>query len=75
MAQAADRSINHVRDIESYFQNRRENIGARPSYALLELGMDLPDEVLEHPTIVNLTTWSIDMLILGNVSIAYDRAF
>ena len=65
--QAADRDSKHIRNIESYLRNRRENIGARPSFALLELGMELPDEVLAHPVVQRLTTWAIDMLILGNV--------
>lgn len=65
--QAADRDVHHVRDVDSYFENRRENIGARPSFAILELDMELPDEVLAHSAIVDLTTYCIDMLILGNV--------
>ncbi|TBU29047.1 terpenoid synthase [Dichomitus squalens] len=70
--QAADRDVQHVRTIDSYFENRRENIGARPSFALLELDMDLPDEVMEHPAIVDLTTGAIDMLILGNDICSYN---
>ncbi|THH26436.1 hypothetical protein EUX98_g7752 [Antrodiella citrinella] len=70
--QAADRSDNHVRDVDAYFENRRENIGARPSFAMLELDMELPDEVLEHPAIVALTTHCIDMLILGNDICSYN---
>lgn len=66
--QAADRDTKHIRDVESYMVIRRENIGAKPSFALLELDMDLPDEVLEHPAVVDLTTWAIDMIIIGNVS-------
>ncbi|THH31282.1 hypothetical protein EUX98_g2931 [Antrodiella citrinella] len=70
--QAADRSENRVRDVETYFKNRRENIGARPCFALLEFDMDLPDEVLEHPVVAGLTTHCIDMLILGNDMFSYD---
>ena len=65
--QAADRDKKHIRDVESYFDNRRENIGAKPSFALLELDMNIPDNVMEHQTIVNLTNWAIDMIIMGNV--------
>ena len=67
--QAADRDQKHIRDVESYFDNRRENIGAKPSFALMEMDMNLPDESLGHPVVVDLTTWAIDMIIIGNVSI------
>lgn len=67
--QAADRDMQHLRDVDSYLENRRENIGAKPSFALLELDMNLPDEVVGHQAIVDLTTRAIDMIILGNVSV------
>ena len=67
--QAGDRDSCRIRDVDSYFENRRENIGAKPSFALLELDMNLPDEVMTHPTIEKLTELAIDMLILGNVSL------
>jgi len=70
--QASDRTVGHIRSIEDYFTVRRETIGARPSFALLELDMTLPDEVLEHPVIVDLTTVTIDMLILGNDLCSYN---
>lgn len=66
--QAEDRSESRIRDIQSYIDVRRNTIGAKPSFALLELDMDLPDEVLAHPTIQSLSLATIDMLCLGNVS-------
>ncbi|RPD59287.1 terpenoid synthase [Lentinus tigrinus ALCF2SS1-7] len=70
--QAADRDVQRLRDVNSYLEMRRENIGAKPSFALLELDMNLPDEVLAHPAIVDLTTWAIDMIILGNDICSYN---
>ena len=35
--------------------------------------MNLPDEVMTHPTIEELTELAIDMLILGNVSLLHLR--
>ena len=66
--QAADRDVQRLRDVGSYLEMRRENIGAKPSFALLELDMDLPEEIITHPVVEDLTTWAIDMIILGNVS-------
>ncbi len=66
--QAADRNNSHVRGIESYLEVRRNTIGAKPSFALLEFDMQLPDEVINHPVIKELEKSCIDMLCLGNVS-------
>jgi hypothetical protein len=66
--QAIDRSGHHIRDIQSYFEVRRKSIGATSAFALLELGLDIPDEVISHPTIQDMEMASIDMIFLNNVS-------
>ena len=65
--QAADRDTKHIRDVDSYFENRRENIGTKPCFAFLELDINIPDAATEHPTIVNLTNWATDIIIMDNV--------
>ncbi|THH10180.1 hypothetical protein EW146_g8449 [Bondarzewia mesenterica] len=70
--QAADRTHSHIRDIDSYLDVRRDTIGAKPSFALLELGMDLPDEVINHPVVQDLSLWTIDMLCIGNDIVSYN---
>jgi hypothetical protein len=57
----------HIRGIDSYMSVRRDTIGATPSFALLELDMDIPDNVINHPYVKHLTTCVVDMIILGNV--------
>lgn len=47
---------------------RRDTIGAKPSFAILETAMNLPDEAVYHPNIVELSIVTIDMILLGNVS-------
>ncbi|KAG1847826.1 terpenoid synthase [Suillus subalutaceus] len=71
--QAIDRSGHHIRDIQSYFDVRRKTIGAWPSFALLELGLDIPDEVISHPTIEDMAVASTDMIALTNDIISYNR--
>lgn len=66
--QAEDRTQNHIRTLDSYLDVRRDTIGAKPSFAILELDMDLPDEVFHHPTLESLRVQVIDMLCIGNVS-------
>jgi hypothetical protein len=66
--QAIDRNGHRIRDIKSYIDVRRDTIGAKPSFALLELALDIPDEVISHPAIQEMSLASIDMLCIGNVS-------
>jgi len=70
--QAADRSGHLIRDIQSYFDLRRKTVGIRPSYALLELGLDIPDEVIAHPAIEDMVVASMDMVILANDITSYN---
>jgi hypothetical protein len=65
--QAEDRTQHHIRSLDSYLDVRRDTIGAKPSFAILELEMDIPDHVFNHPTLENLRLWVIDMLCIGNV--------
>lgn len=70
--QAEDRDNHFIRDIESYFVVRRNTIGAKPSFAINEVHMNLPDRVLDDPIIQRLTAGCIDMLIIGNDLCSYN---
>jgi hypothetical protein len=70
--QAEDRTHNLIRDIKSYFDVRRDTIGAKPSFAINEIHLNIPDEVMEDPIIKTLTSTSIDMLIIGNDLCSYN---
>lgn len=70
--QAADRDDHRIRDIESYFVVRRDTIGAKPSFAINEVHLSLPDEVLNDPIVMSLTASCIDMLIIGNDLCSYN---
>ncbi|KAF9067338.1 terpenoid synthase [Rhodocollybia butyracea] len=70
--QAIDRADYYIRDVNSYFQVRRDTIGAKSSFALLEFTMDIPDEVMEHPVIHELSIGCIDMVIIGNDIYSYN---
>lgn len=66
--QAADRDNNTFLTIDAYLYNRRQNIGARPSFVPMELDLNLPDHVFYHPTILELSVHITDLIILDNVS-------
>jgi hypothetical protein len=66
--EAADRAAGHIRNIADYLRLRRLTIGGYPSYLCLELGLDLPDEVMEHPGMKSLLGLVADTILLTNVS-------
>lgn len=69
--QSVDRNSNHIRDLDSYFELRRDTIGAKPAFAIMEMYLNIPDEVLEHPVIQKLYVSSIDLVIISNDIYSY----
>jgi len=70
--QADDRNSNHIRDVTTYFEVRRDTIGAKPSFAINEIHLNIPDEIITHPTVVKLSNLCIDALIIGNDLCSYN---
>ncbi|GBE78983.1 Delta(6)-protoilludene synthase [Sparassis crispa] len=71
--QAEDRERNYKRSIADYLNIRRKTIGAEPSYAILELGMDLPDEMFYHLIVVRLSAVTTDLIIVGNDLCSFNK--
>jgi hypothetical protein len=67
VTQAADRDTKRVRNIDSYLCVRRRTIGALPSFAVMEAGLDIPDAVMNLPAVMELTNVVVEMLCIGNV--------
>lgn len=67
--QASHRDTRYICTAEEYMISRRDNNGIYPCYALLEmsLGVDIPHQIMEHPTIVALARDAADMITLSNV--------
>ncbi|KAN0100103.1 Isoprenoid synthase domain containing protein [Tylopilus felleus] len=72
LQQAIDRSHHRIRDIESFIELRRNTIGAKPAFALLELGLEIPDEVISHPAIQQMDVAAIDMVAIANDVVSYN---
>jgi len=65
--QAADCMHKHIQTIDEYLEVRRDTIGAKLSFAILETGLEnLTDEAVCHPVINELSILAIDMILLGN---------
>ncbi|GJE85095.1 terpenoid synthase [Phanerochaete sordida] len=63
-----------VLDLASYEPLRRENSGARYAFGPFGylLGMDLPDEIFEHPAYMEMYDAAVDMICWSNDVYSYD---
>ncbi|KAG6894449.1 hypothetical protein C0992_006041, partial [Termitomyces sp. T32_za158] len=64
--QARDRALGYVRDIDEYLLIRRETIGAKQAFIVLEFELNLPDEVFEDRIIQDVIDACVDLIILSN---------
>jgi len=71
--EAEDRENKRVRTVDDYLQLRRETFAAQASISFLSFGLELPEEVLLHPVMQNLTLASMDILLIINVSLEFGR--
>lgn len=69
--QSVDRGKNRILDIESYIEERRRTIGAKLLFSIVELGFHIPDRVMSHPVIQEMTLAAIDMIACCNVGDIY----
>jgi hypothetical protein len=68
--QTLDRSLGDMLDLETYIALRRDTSGCKPVFVLMEYaaGIDLPDEVADHPIIRDLNEAANDLVTWSNVS-------
>ncbi|KAF7357303.1 Terpene cyclase [Mycena sanguinolenta] len=71
--QARDRDDKCIRGSEEYMILRRRTIGLYPSLAMLELGMNLVDEIWNHPVIAELRRIAADIILLDNDICSYKK--
>jgi hypothetical protein len=75
LQKAADQRDKHIRSVQKYFEVRRDGVGARLAFVLIELNMNLPDEAVHHPVVEEMAMLAVDMIILDNVGCASFRRF
>ena len=69
--EASDRNRGHIRSIQDYLELRRLTAGPYPSFFSVELGLDIPDEVMTHPAMETLLALVADSIVVTNVCIQY----
>ena len=63
-----DKNEHRILDIKGYIDARRLTSGVKPSFSIMELGLDIPDEVMAHPAIQVMIVAAIDLVAFYNVS-------
>ncbi|KAG1830853.1 terpenoid synthase [Suillus variegatus] len=71
--EALDRGQDHRRSLDDYLKLRRKTIGVQPSFLILLMGINLPDEVLNHPVITDLAECIIDFVLIDNDMLSYNE--
>lgn len=67
------RDLAKTYSIEGYMVLRRGNTAVPAILALLELGLNLPDEVMEHPYVKAMTLAANEMVGIGNDLLSYNK--
>ncbi|KAG9039883.1 hypothetical protein FRB95_004355 [Tulasnella sp. JGI-2019a] len=69
-----NRSQNKILDIESFIQLRRDNGALKMCFAMVEfsMGLNLPDEVFQHPLIKIMEDAANDVVVLSNDVYSYN---
>ena len=68
--EASDRTSGRIRGIADYLWLRKLTAGAYVSLFPVELGLEIPDEVMEHPALESLRSWTVESSMLINVCIS-----
>ncbi|KAI0320055.1 isoprenoid synthase domain-containing protein [Amylostereum chailletii] len=72
--QAQDRMRGRVPDLATYIDMRRDTSGCKPCFDLIEyaLGIELPEDVLEHPVVAALCQGANDLVTWSNDIFSYN---
>ncbi|KZV73684.1 terpenoid synthase [Peniophora sp. CONT] len=70
--EAEDRQNDYIRTVDEYLVVRRDTSGVKPCFAIIELGLSLPQEVVDHPVIKEMEILGTDMILLFNDIASYN---
>ncbi|KAF5349098.1 hypothetical protein D9756_009518 [Leucocoprinus leucothites] len=69
--EADDRANKRYRSFDDYMKIRRNTAGGGPTLALIEFGLNIPDEVYYHPVIASLREKAEILIVLVNDMYSY----
>jgi hypothetical protein len=70
--EAQQRSDRHIDGIEEFFDLRRDTSGIKSTFALIEIRLDIPDEVMQNEQIAALILSGLDLMIIVNDLVSYN---
>jgi len=70
--EASDRAKGRVRGIEEYLRLTRLTAGGYPAFVGVEAGLNIPNEVMEHPVMKSLCALAAESLVLTNDMYSYN---
>ncbi|KAJ7238782.1 putative terpene cyclase [Mycena haematopus] len=70
--EAQDRTEHYIAGIDQFFDLRRNTCGVKPTFAMIEIKMDIPDEVMQNEHIAALILGGVDMVIIVNDLCSYN---
>ena len=73
MQESIDKQDHRILDVKSYIDARRWSVAVQPSFCMIELGLDIPDEVMAHPAIQEMKIAAGDLVAFYNVSQIYEK--
>jgi hypothetical protein len=72
--EASDRAKGSIRGIKDYLRLTRLTAGPYPCFFPIEMDLEIPDEVMTHPSMERIRSLAAESLVLGNVSNVCSRS-
>ena len=73
--EASDRARGSIRGVKDYFRLTRLTAGPYPCFFPIEMDLDIPDEVMTHPSMESIRGLVAESLVLGNVSNIFSYSY
>ena len=69
--EASDRDNNRIRQVDDYLRLRRATSAGRPTLALVEFGLEIPEDVMQHEVVKEMRDITVDLIIFVNVRMIF----
>jgi Delta6-protoilludene synthase len=73
--EALDRAKGSIRTIKDYLRLTRLTAGPYPCFFPIEMDLDMPDEVMTHPSMEMIRSLAAESLVLANVRAQLHHSF
>ncbi|KAH8084313.1 isoprenoid synthase domain-containing protein [Cristinia sonorae] len=60
-------------NVEDFLKDRSESAGMQPAWVCMEFGLELPQQAVQHPTVIKLVSLANQMIVFDNDLYSYDK--